>query len=71
MSVYPQYNNNNLKKWGQVPVAHTHNSSCSGGRGQEDSRYIVPEDSIKKTITKKGWWRNSSSKSTCLASMRL
>jgi hypothetical protein len=37
MSVYPQYNNNNLKKWGQVPVAHTHNSSCSGGRGQEDS----------------------------------
>jgi hypothetical protein len=61
----------------QAPVAHTCNTSYSGGGDQEDhsSRLALGKQferpDLEKTHHKKKGWRSvSSSKSICLASMR-
>jgi hypothetical protein len=59
-------------------VAHACNPSYSGGRDQDDHGLNpAPDEEIgrnpisKKPITKKDWWRGSSGKHACLATMRL
>jgi hypothetical protein len=80
-SVYMYMKTDNLMKFTKhwkrkVPVAHTYNPSYSGGRDQEDhSLKTDPPNSLrvpilKTFITTKDWWSGSSSKCTCLASVR-